>query len=263
MGSATREALATVVAVLGEHKTVTLKAGEQLLDASLVVAGSPQLRSALADDTAETENKQGIVAAVFASYEPTARQILEAIVAQRWSSAGDLVAGIEELGIRAVAESAPKSVSIDDELFAFATAVSSNADLELALGSKLGATEGRVSLVNTLIGKKASEQTVSIVSALVAQPRGRRIGELLRYGATIVAEQAGVAIATVTVAAPLTKVQLGRVEKALSAQYDQVIRINEVVDPRILGGMRVQVGDEVIDGTVANRISDLRLQLAG
>jgi F-type H+-transporting ATPase subunit delta len=263
MGSATREALATAVAVLGEHKTVSLKAGEQLLDASLVVAGSPQLRSALADDTAEESDKRGIVDAVFAAYEPAAKQILGSLVAQRWSSASDLVAGIEELGIRAVAESAPKSVSIDDELFTFATAVSSNADLELALGSKLGATEGRVSLVNALIGKKASAQTVSIVAALVAQPRGRRIGELLRYGATIVAEQAGVAIATVTVAAPLTSAQLARVEKALSAQYDKVIRINEVVDPRILGGMRVQIGDEVIDGTVANRISDLRLQLAG
>jgi F-type H+-transporting ATPase subunit delta len=263
MGSATREALATVVVVLGEHKTVSLKAGEQLLDASLVVAGSPQLRSALADDTAEADDKRGIVNAVFAAYEPTAKQILASIVAQRWSSASDLVAGIEELGIRAVAESAPKSVSIDAELFTFAAAVSSNADLELALGSKLGAKEGRVSLVHTLIGKKASAQTVSIVSALVAQPRGRRIGELLRYGATIVAEQAGVAIATITVAAPLTGAQLARVEKALTAQYDKVIRINELVDPRILGGMRVQIGDEVIDGTVANRISDLRLQLAG
>jgi F-type H+-transporting ATPase subunit delta len=263
MGSATRGALAAAVAVLEKQGTVSLKAGEQLLDASLVVAGSPQLRSALADDTAESANKLGIVDSVFGAYAPVAKAILEALVVERWSSASDLVAGIEELGIRAVAESAPKSVSIDSELFTFATAVSSNADLELALGSKLGSTEGRVSLVTTLLGGKASEQTVSIVSALIAQPRGRRIGELLRYGAAVVAEQAGVAIATVTVASALSKTQLGRLEKALGAQYDKHIRINEVVDERILGGMRVQIGDEVIDGTISNRISDLRLQLAG
>jgi F-type H+-transporting ATPase subunit delta len=249
--------------MLEKQGTVSLKAGEQLLDASLVVAGSPQLRSALADDTAESANKLGIVDSVFGAYAPVAKAVLEALVVERWSSASDLVAGIEELGIRAVAESASKSVSIDSELFTFATAVSSNADLELALGSKLGSTAGRVSLVTSLLGGKASEQTVSIVSALIAQPRGRRIGELLRYGATVVAEQAGVAIATVTVASALSKAQLGRLETALATQYDKQIRINEVVDERILGGMRVQIGDEVIDGTISNRISDLRLQLAG
>jgi len=263
MGSATREALAVAAGVLGEQKSVSLEAGEQLLDASLVVAGSPQLRSALADDTAETENKVGIVRAVFSAYTPVARTVLEAVAGQRWSSADDLVSGIEELGIRAVAESASKSVSIDRELFAFSTAVSSNAELELALGSKLGAVDGRVSLVKDLLGGKASEQTVSIVSALIAQPRGRRVGELLRYAANLVAEQAGVAIATVTVATPLSADQLSRLEKALGAQYDKEIRINEVVDERILGGMRIHVGDEVIDGTISNRISDLRLQLAG
>ena len=262
MGSATREALAAGAAVLDTQATVSLAAGEQLLAASLVVAGSPQLRSALADDTAEVSDKKSIVDAVFGAYTPVAKTVLESVVSSRWSSGRDLVAGIEELGIRAVAVSAPKTVSIDSEIFAFAAAVSTNAELELALGSKLGAVEGRVSLVESLLADKASKQTVAIVAALVAQPRGRRIGELLRYGATIVAEQAGVAIATVTVAAPLAKAQLARLEKALSSQYGTEIRINEVVDDRVLGGMRVQVGDEVIDGTISNRISDLRLQLA-
>jgi F-type H+-transporting ATPase subunit delta len=262
MGSATREALAVGAAVLDKQGTVSLAAGEQLLAASLVVAGSPQLRSALADDTAEVSDKKSIVDAVFGAYTPVAKTVLESLVSHRWSSGRDLVAGIEELGIRAVAASAPKTVSIDAEIFAFAAAVSTNAELELALGSKLGAVEGRVSLVESLLGGKASKQTVAIVAALIAQPRGRRIGELLRYGATIVAEQAGVAIATITVAAPLAKAQLTRLEKALTAQYNKEIRINEVVDSKVLGGMRVQVGDEVIDGTISNRISDLRLQLA-
>jgi F-type H+-transporting ATPase subunit delta len=263
MGSATREALAAAVAVLGKQTTVSLKAGEQLLDASLVVAGSPQLRSALADDTAEASNRRGIADAVFGAYTPVARAVLGALVVERWSSAADLVAGIEELGIRAIAESAPKTLSIDDELFAFSTAVGSNADLELALGSKLGSADGRISLVKSLLGGKASEQTVSIVASLIAQPRGRRVGELLRYAANVVADQAGVVIATVTVAAPLSAPRLARLEKALAAQYDKEIRINQVVDERILGGMRIQIGDEVIDGTISSRISDLRLQLAG
>ena len=61
---------------------------------------------------------------------------------------------------------------------------------------------------------------------------------------------------------PLSAAQRERLEKSLSGQYGRTIRINEVVDQSSLGGMRVHIGDEIIDGTIANRITDLRLRLA-
>jgi F-type H+-transporting ATPase subunit delta len=122
--------------------------------------------------------------------------------------------------------------------------------------------DGKVSLVNALLAGKASEQTVAILAALLTHPRGRRIAELIRYAATIVADEAGNGIATVTVASPLTDAQRERLITTLSAQYGRVIRINEIVDPVVLGGIRVQVGSEVIDGTISSRIADLRLRLA-
>jgi F-type H+-transporting ATPase subunit delta len=262
MGSATREALSAATATLSEQRTVDLATGEQLLAAALVVDGSAPLRSALSDDTAPVENRRSIVKSVFGSYTPAAQAVLESLASGRWSSEDDFVASIERLGIRAVASSAPKSVSVDDELFAFSNAVSSNAELELALGSKLGSAEGKVALVTKLLAGKASEQTVAILKALLAQPRGRRIGELVRYASTIVAEAFGHTIATITVATPLAADQTARLEKALSARYGTTIRINELVDPAVLGGMRVQIGDDVIDGSIATRLTDLRLQLA-
>jgi F-type H+-transporting ATPase subunit delta len=263
MGSATREAIAAGNAALAKQGTVDLATGEQLLAAALVVNGSHELRAAIADDTAKDADRVGIVRAVFGEYTKPAQAILEALATSRWSSEEDLVAGIEELGIRALAASAPKNLSIDDELFEFGVAVTSNSELELALGSKLGAVTGKVSLVDSLLKGKASAQTVAILKALLAQPRGRRIAELIRYAATIVADESGNGIATVTVASELDGDQRKRLETALSKQYGRDVRLNVIVDPVILGGMRVQVGSEVIDGTISNRIADLRLRLAG
>lgn len=262
MGSATREALGAATAVLGEQGAIDFATGEQLISAALVVDDSAALRSALADDTAPLSSRASIVRAVFGAYTPAAQAVLESLAGQRWSSEDDLVAGIERLGIRALAASVPKTVSIDDELFAFSTAVSSDPELELALGSRLGAAAGKVGLVESLLGGKASTQTVAILSALVARPNGRRIAGLIRYAAEIVAEESSQAIATVTVAAALTDAQTERLARVLSAKHGGTIRINEVVDPSILGGMRVQIGDEVTDGSIASRLADLRPRLA-
>jgi F-type H+-transporting ATPase subunit delta len=263
MGSATREAISAGNAALAKQGTVDLATGEQLLSAALVVNGSHELRAALADDTAKDSDRLGIVDAVFGGYTKAAKAVLESLATARWSSEDDLVAGIEELGIRALASSAAKGITIDDELFEFGTAVASDSELELALGSKLGAIEGKLALVESLLDGKASEQTIAILKALLEQPRGRRIAELIRYAATIVADESGLGIATVTVASPLDQKQRARLASALSAQYERDIRLNEVVDVAILGGMRVQVGSEVIDGTISNRIADLRIRLAG
>ena len=262
MGSATRESVSAAIAVLTAQSSLDLATGQQLLSASQTVEGSSHLRAALADDAAEASDRVSIVRALFGKYTKPAQAVLESLASGRWSSADDLVGAIEQLGIRAVAGAAPASVTINDELFAFLTAVTSNADLELALGSKLGSAASRVAVVNRLLADKASAHTLAIVTALIAQPRGRRIAELIRSASAIVAEQSGSTVATVTVAAPLSAAQRERLEKSLSGQYGRTIRINEAVDQSILGGMRVHIGDEIIDGTIASRITDLRLRLA-
>jgi F-type H+-transporting ATPase subunit delta len=266
MGSATREAIAAANATLAKQGTVDLAAGEQLLAAALVVDGSHELRAALADDAAKDADRKALVDSVFGAYSKVAKAVLDTLATSRWSSEDDLVAGIEELGIRALAASAPAgrggARSIDDELFEFSMAIASNSELELALGSKLGGADGKIALIQSLLKGKASAQTLAILTALVAQPRGRRIAELIRYAATIVADQSGLGIATVTVAAALDDARRKRLTATLSKQYGRDIRINEIVDPQVLGGMRVQVGAEVIDGTISNRIAELRIRLA-
>lgn len=263
MGSASRVALQSATQQLAAAKGVSLATGEQLLAASRAIESSAQLRSVLADPAIESARKGELLTAVFGALDGAAAEVLSRSVSSRWSTAEELVDGVEELGIRAIALAAGPDAGIEGELFAFGRAVSSDNELELAVGSKLGEPAAKAALVDGLLAGKAQPSTVAIVRHLVQSPRGRRIGQLLASAADIVADAAGARIATVTSAAPLAAAQLATLEKTLGARYGQALRINLITDPTIVGGLRVQIGDDVIDGTVAARLADLRIRLAG
>ncbi|MHB1171330.1 MAG: F0F1 ATP synthase subunit delta [Lacisediminihabitans sp.] len=268
MGSATREALGAARAALAAlggscPGSASLQLAEDLFAARRVIGDSSQLRALLFDPSSETVDKKAAITAVFGTaLQATSQDLLSAIVGTHWSSEDDLLAGIDELGLRAAAESAPAAIDVGSELFAFATAVSSDNELELAVGSKLGGG-AKVVLVERLLAKKVSPQTLAIVRHLVQAPRGRRIGAALQHAASVVADQAGLSVATVTSAAPIADEQLARLRKGLAASYGRDLRINLVLDPALIGGLRVQIGDDIIDGSVASRLGELRLQFAG
>lgn len=262
MGSATTQALAATTTALDAASGVDLDAARELFAAARALGDSSQLSGALADSSAPAAARRDLVAAVFAGTSTTTRALLTTAVEQRWSSASELVDGIEELAIRAAAIAEP-SADVEDELFRFSRTIAGNSDLELALGSRLGEASAKGALVEKLLGGQASASTTLIAASLVQQPRERRVRQLLSRATRLVADQRGRVVATVHSAVPLGAAQVERLATTLSQRYGTTVSINTVVDPSIVGGLRVQVADDVIDASVSSRLADLRQRLAG
>lgn len=263
MGSATTQALAATRAALGAVSGVDLDTARELFSAARIVADSPQLSGALADPAAAVEARARVVTDVFGpALSATSVRLLTDAVSQRWSAPADLVDGIEELAIRAASAAAPGD-DIDGELFAVTRTIAANPQLELALGSRLGDPAAKGGLVRTILGGRASEATTLIVASLVQSPRERRVRQLLSQAMRIVGDQRGKTVATVVSAVPLSPAQTERLAAALGAKYGRAVTINAVIDPTLVGGVRVQIVDDVIDGTISGRLTDLRQRLAG
>ncbi|MBX3068523.1 MAG: F0F1 ATP synthase subunit delta [Cryobacterium sp.] len=261
MGSASRNAIASareLLATLG----LTSRVGEDLLSACRVVADSQQLQNILADPAFGDSEKKKLVETVFKSLDEKSRLLLTRLSSSRWSIKSDLVSGIEELGLRSIAKSTGAGTDIPKELFKIGQLIGSNGELELAVGSKLGDPNAKAKLVEKLFSGKASKETMAIVTHLVRSPRGRRIGALVKYASSIVADESALKIATVTVAAELNAKQVAQLQKSLATNYGD-LRIQQVIDPGVIGGFRINIGNIVIDETIATRLKDLKLQLVG
>lgn len=262
MGSATTQALAASTQALAAASGVSIDTARELFAAARAVGDSSHLSGALAEPSAPAEARQNVVAAVFGGYSQNAQSVLRAVVAERWSSAAELVDGIEELAIRATAIADPQA-DIEAELFGFSRVIAANPELELALGSSLGGADARGALVERLLTDGVSAGSTLIVSSLVRQPRERRIRQLLNRAINIVSAQRGRRVATVHSATPLSDAQRARLGDALSSRYEGEVSLNVVIDPTVVGGLRVQIADDVIDGSISARLADLRQKLVG
>jgi F-type H+-transporting ATPase subunit delta len=101
------------------------------------------------------------------------------------------------------------------------------------------------------------------VTNLVANPRGRSLEQGLESYSKLAAARRGRVVALVTSAVPLSDSQKERLSGALGRLYGRQVHPNIDVDPSVRGGVRVQIGDEIIDGTVSSRLEGARQALEG
>ncbi|MER5727073.1 F0F1 ATP synthase subunit delta [Streptomyces sp. NPDC002138] len=192
--------------------------------------------------------------------------LLSGMVRSRWSRSRDLVDALEELADTADLTGAQQAGGLDDvedELFRFGRIVSSSTELRAALTDRSATAAAKKQLLHTLLGGKANAVTERLVERLVTHPRGRSLEAGLESLSTLAAGRRNRRVATVTTAVPLSDVQKQRLGAVLAKLYGREMHLNLDVDPTVLGGIVVRVGDEVIDGTIADRLSEASRRMAG
>jgi F-type H+-transporting ATPase subunit delta len=139
------------------------------------------------------------------------------------------------------------------------SAVLSDPEVARALTNPTIATEQRMAIVSDLFD--GSEAT-NLAKLLIESDRVRDVGAIADEFQRLADEAAGRVRATVTTAVELSSKDRDRVAEELSKRLGREIHLDVLVDPAILGGLKLQYGDRLVDASVATRLQQLRRRLA-
>jgi F-type H+-transporting ATPase subunit delta len=222
---------------------------------------SVALRRALTDPTTSESARQQLVHSLLdGKVSKTAVDLVAEGAAMRWAGGRSLTAAVERQAVRAqlmAADNEGNLENTEDELFRFARLVEANPDLRNALGDRAVPVAKRQELVQELLAGKATAATIALAKRAVGA-RERTFAHTIEGFVTLAAAQKNRVVATVRVANPLTSEQRDRLRRSLSQQVGREVTVQEIIDPGVLGGVRVELGDEVIEGTVADRLEQAR-----
>lgn len=265
MAGVSTESLSKVEEVLEAHASLQpLNLASELFAVVDVLDHNGTLRRAVTDSSRDAAARQGIANTVFGGkISSQAMAVITNAVAQRWSDDADLANALERAAVLAVTASAQSRGGVDaldevlNELLTFVRTVDSNAQAQEALSDHQASKEAKKKLAVALGGPATTAEGVLLLERVGSNPRGRHAARGADEFAEIIVTRQNRYIARVTSAIALSQAQLERLGRALNAVYGRELKLDVSVDPAVLGGLRVQVGDEVIDGTVETRMSDL------
>jgi F-type H+-transporting ATPase subunit delta len=251
-------------AVKGADANSASALSSELFFVADVLSSNIAVRRALTDPSRDGKAKAAFISDLLGKkIGALALGLITELSSLRWSSAKDLVLVVEQLAIEAEASAANIAGELDrveDEFFTAATAFAGSSELRKALQSD--ATNAKATLVADIL-KGASGSTVKLVSQMVNAWRGRSIESAFADYQWALAARRNRVIALVRVAAPITPAQLERLTTSLTSKVGQPVRINVEIDPSVIGGVSVKFADEIVDGSVSNRLAGAARALVG
>ena len=225
------------------------------------LGGSVALRRAITDPGTPEQARAGLAHGLF---DPRVSAAVAGFVADaathRWNGGRTFVDALEREAVRAQLYTADADQTLEeteDELFRFARTVESNPEVRNALADRAAPLAVRQELVDNLLAGRATASTAVLARRAVVA-RERTFAHTIEGFIALAAQQKNRVVATVRVAQPLSGDQRSRLQAALARQSGRDVVVQEIIDPTVLGGVRVELGDEVVEGTVSGRLEDAK-----
>ncbi|CAM4522646.1 F0F1 ATP synthase subunit delta [Nocardia ninae] len=268
MYAASREACArsreALRAALTGSDSVAATTGSELFAVVAVLDDQRSLRVALADVSVPGSARAELSERVFSGkVSPATLAVLTTAVAQDWSRTADLVDTLVLLGQEALLESAADSGRLDaveDELFRLGRIISDNPELEQALSDRTKPAEAKRELVDRLLTGKTESITLTLAEQVVTRQK-TAVGVAFDELSDLAAARRDQIVAHVRAAIELSAQQRERLAASLHRIYGKPVQVHVQVDPSLLSGLVVHVGDDVIDGSAIGRLERLRRSL--
>jgi F-type H+-transporting ATPase subunit delta len=272
MQGASRESLASLRETLGEQTgsagaAALAELSQELFGVVSLLAAQGALRRTLSDPGLEPDNKVRVVDTLFGErLAAPALELLGQTARLRWSAPRDIVDALEAMAVEAALQQAEVEGNLDeveDELFRFERIIDGQPELRAAVTDRNLPAEVKTELLHRLLDGRVADVSYALVERAVLAPRGRTVERVLDEFTELAAKRRERLIARVTTATALTPEQQDSLAAALGREFNRDVRLQLVVDPDLIGGVTVRIGDEVIDGSVLRHLGAAHRRLTG
>ena len=259
---ADRESRDSLAPKLRDTREDAWRIGNELFTITKVLDDSIQLERALTDPSRPVADKVAVLKELLGdNAHPMTMEIMTDLVSRRWSRARDIANAVEDFGVDAMmyyADATDATLQVSIELAELHSALLNLPVVRAKLYDYQATSEARVKLFREVFsGKTLNKVTMRLAEHATCNLRRRRYLETIQWLINKFSRHMGESMVTVTTATPLKKEQIKRLVEVYSAKVGRQVHINSVVDPTVLGGMRIQVGDEVTDNTVVAQLQNL------
>lgn len=259
---ADRESRDSLAPKLRDTREDAWRIGNELFTITKVLDDSIQLERALTDPSRPVADKVAVLKELLGdNAHPMTMEIMTDLVSRRWSRARDIANAVEDFGVDAMmyyADATDATLQVSIELSELHSALLNLPVVRAKLYAYQATSEARVKLFREVFsGKTLNKVTMRLAEHATCNLRRRRYLETIQWLINKFSRHMGESMVTVTTATPLKKEQIKRLVEVYSAKVGRQVHINSVVDPTVLGGMRIQVGDEVTDNTVVAQLQNL------
>lgn len=237
--------------------------GNELFTITSALDHNIQLERALTDPSRPVEDKVAVVKTLIGDQaHPLVMEIMSDLVSRRWSRVSDIANAVEDFGVDGMmyyADYTNTTLQVSIELAELHSALLNLPVVRSKLYDATVPAEARIKLLYSLIGNADfNVVTKRLAEHATCNLRNRRYLQTIQWLINKFSRHMGESMVTVTTATPLSKEQVKKLVAIYSAKTGHPVHINSVVDPTVLGGMRIQVGDEVTDNTVVAQLQHLQ-----